>query len=189
MDKVEQFQDFKRLVLNEIDQALSPVDPFEVETLVDAILSAHRVFVVAVGRVFLVMQAFAKRLTHLGIKVDPVGSITEHPITRRDLLIAASGSGETMFPVGIAKLAKKFHAKVALITASPRSTLMDLCDLSVRIPCPTKLKLQGEATSIQPLTTLFDQSLLILCDCISMIIIKRRKIGREDLWRYHANLE
>lgn len=54
------------LILEECRLALSRIDPQAVENLVDAILAADKVFVVGVGRVFLSLQAFAKRLSHPG---------------------------------------------------------------------------------------------------------------------------
>jgi len=46
--------------------ALERVDPAEVRALIDRLVSARRVFVFAVGRVFLALQCLAKRLAHLG---------------------------------------------------------------------------------------------------------------------------
>ena len=43
--------------------------------------------------------------------------------------------------------------------------------------------------SAQPMTSLFEQSLLLLGDTIASMIIERRHIVLKDLWRCHANLE
>jgi len=42
----------------------------------------------------LALQCLGKRLGHLDIEVCVVGSVTEKPITERDVLLIASGSGE-----------------------------------------------------------------------------------------------
>jgi 6-phospho-3-hexuloisomerase len=39
------------------------------------------------------------------------------------------------------------------------------------------------------LTSLFEQSVLILGDILALIIIKEKKINMQELWQYHANLE
>ena len=62
-------------------------------------------------------------------------------------------------------------------------------DVFVRIPVSTKLGLPNEVPSIQPMTSLFEQSLLLLGDTIALMIIKEKDINMKELWQYHANLE
>lgn len=62
-------------------------------------------------------------------------------------------------------------------------------DLFVRIPTNTKLKKENEIPSKQPITSLFEQSLLILGDIISMQLIESEASNKGDLWLRHANLE
>lgn len=186
---MSEFQQAKDLILGELGTALEGVDPEAVDRLIEAIDQAEQVFVVGVGRVMLALQAMAKRLHHLGIKTHVVGEITEPAITERDLLIVGSGSGESAVPVAIARLAKKHGAQVAHIGSSPESSMSELTDLFVRIPSPTKRNLPGEVKSAQPMTTLFDQSLLILGDIICLMIIERKGLDLNKLWQYHANLE
>ncbi len=50
------------LVLRENQQALSRLNPAAVDQLIEAILSAEKIFFVGVGRVMLSLQATAKRL-------------------------------------------------------------------------------------------------------------------------------
>lgn len=183
------FQNLKDEVCEEIRSALTSVEEQNLKELTDLILSAEKVFVVGVGRVLLVMQTFAKRLKHLEIDAHVVGEIVEPPITAHDILIVGSGSGETMISVNIAKLAQKFGAKVGLITSSHKSTLKKLADVSVIIPCPTKLHLPDEPISNQPMGNLFEQSLYILCDCLTIILREKLGITEERMWKTHANLE
>lgn len=183
------FRNSCELVLNECQTALSRIDPGAVENLLDAILTADRVFFVGVGRVLLSLEAVAKRLAHLGIKTVIVGQITEPAITKDDLLIVGSGSGETLFPVAIAVKAKSFGAKVAHIGSNPDSTLRPLADIFVRIPVQTKLAREGEIESRQPMTSLFEQSLLLFGDSLACMIVSRRHLDVKSLWQYHANLE
>lgn len=183
------FHKLKDEVGEEIKNALAGVEEERVEKLINLILSARRVFVVGAGRVRLVMQAFAKRLKHLGLDTYVVGETTPPPITPKDVLIVGSGSGETIIPVEISKLAKKFKARVGLITSSPRSTLGELADVWVRIPSPTKLHLPTEPFSRQPRANLFEQSLFILCDCLIIILQEKLGISEEEMQKRHANLE
>ena len=168
---------------------MSKVDSEEVESLVNIVLGSKKVFVIGVGKVMLMMQALAKRLKHLGLDSYVVGETTTPGIQKGDLLLAGSGSGETITTVNVARLAKKHGAKICLITSSSDSTLRQLSDASVRIPCSTKLNLPGEIISKQSMTTLFEQCLLIFGDCVSMIIQKKLNISEEEMWKTHANLE
>ena len=183
------FQEIKEEICNEIRFALSKVDERELEVFIDNLLGAKKLFFIGVGRVMLMTKAFAKRLKHLGFDVYVVGETTVPAIECGDLLIAASGTGETLTTVNVARLAKKHQASVALITSSLDSTLKRISHLSVRIPCPTKLHLPDEIPSKQQMTSLFEQSILILYDCISMIIQEKLNISEAELWKIHSNLE
>jgi len=178
-----------QLVAEEIERALASVDADQLKRLVDAVLTADKVFFVGVGRVLLSLQAIAKRFAHLGINCHCVGEITEPAITGRDVLIVGSGSGTTLFPVAIARKAKEVGATVVHIGSNPRSDLSHIVDFMVRVPVRTKLNLGDEIDSRQPMTSLFEQSLLLLGDIVAMMIVDERKIDLKDLWRYHANLE
>ena len=177
------------LVLGELAKSLSSVQEQQIDRLVDSILSADRVFFVGVGRVLLSLQAFCKRLAHLGIKCCYVGDITEPAITKDDLLIVGSGSGESIFPLGIARKAYSVGAHIIHIGSNPKSSMSEYAEYMVRIPVRTKLHLDDEICSVQPMTSLFEQALLLLGDIVSLEIIQRQGLDMDKLWRYHANLE
>ena len=59
----------------------------------------------------------------------------------------------------------------------------------VRIPVRTKLYLEDEIDSIQPMTTLFDQTLLLVGDILAKMLIENEHLDMKNLWQYHANLE
>jgi 6-phospho-3-hexuloisomerase len=186
---MQKYHETFKLILDEIESVLSKVDTTQVNALVDLILSAEKVFLVGVGRVMLCLKAFSKRLNHLGIRCHCVGDVNEPAITNRDLLIIGSGSGESVVPVSIANVAVRYEPKIAHIGSNPKSSLEPMTDLFVRIPSPTKLKLEGETATRQPMTNLFDQALYLFCDVVTIIIIERKDLDMETLWQYHANLE
>ena len=183
------FQGYKEIVLTELDTVLSAVDGRGVNELADAVMAARRVFVVGVGRVQLSLLAFVKRLNHLGIDATYVGAIDEPAIGTEDLLIVGSGSGETAIPVAIAKMAKNIGVKIVHVGSNTNSSVSDISDIIVRIPCRTKLNLNDEIDSRQPMSSLFEQSLLIFCDILAMMIIDKKNLNWKDLWHTHANLE
>lgn len=100
-----------------------------------------------------------------------------------------SGSGESVIPVSIAKIAKKYGAKIIYIGSNPESTMAGMADVFVRIPARTKLYLEDETESVQPMTSLFEQSLLLFGDTVAKLIIDKNNINIKDLWQFHANLE
>ena len=178
-----------RQVIRECQQALTSVEPAQTQQLLEAIQQAKQVFFVGVGRVLLSLEAIAKRLGHLGIVTHIVGEITEPAITPEDLLIVGSGSGESLIPVAIAQKAVSLGVKVAYIGSNMESTVACLATIIVRIPVRTKLERPDEIDSKQPLTSLFEQSLLLYGDSLAMMICEERILTLRDLWHTHANLE
>ena len=160
-------------VTAELERTLKSIDPSQLERLKNEILKADQVFFVGVGRVMLALQCMCKRLAHLGIKAHYVGEITEPAIKKDDLLIVGSGSGGSLFPLGIAKKAR----------AAVDCTIVHIG--SVR----TKLYLEDEIDSCQPMTSLFEQSVLLLGDVLAKMIIEEENLDMKGLWQYHANLE
>ena len=198
--KKDLYQSKTNLILSEINTILSNVSPKQTQILIREIMSAKRIFLVAVGRVNLSLQSFGKRLSHFGFNVDLVGSLTEKPATKKDLLIVASGSGESIVPLNIAKKAKKIGCKILHITSAKKSSIRKLSNFVVELDAPIKKikkninenlfdsasKTKG---SIQPMSTLFDQALHIYGDIVSVLLIEKLKIKKKDIWKTHANLE
>lgn len=184
------FDKAKTTVLSELNTVFEAVDEDSVIQLTEAICNAEKVLVVGVGRVLLMMQAFVKRLNHLGIEANFVGAIDEPAITENDLLIVGSGSGESAVPLAIVKIAKKYHAQIIHIGSNANSSMTPYEDAFVRIPCRTKLNLEDEIDSHQVMSSLFEQSLLLLADMVAMMIVEKKNItDLHALWKKHANLE
>lgn len=177
------------MILGECEKSLGSIRKEDVEQLVEEILHSRKVFFIGVGRVMLSLEAFAKRLAHCGIDTVCVGQITEPAITTDDILIAASGSGESLVTVGIARKAKSLGAKVVMIGSNPESTLASFADIFVRIPVRTKLRREDEISSSQPMTSLFEQTLLLFGDTVAALIIEKLGLDMDGLWKCHANLE
>ncbi|MEG2677541.1 MAG: sugar isomerase, partial [Oscillospiraceae bacterium] len=80
-------------------------------------------------------------------------------------------------------------AKIIHIGSNPNSELKDISEFMVRIPVRTKYYLDDEIDSCQPMTSLFEQSLLLLGDITAKMIVDRKNLDMKELWQYHANLE
>jgi 6-phospho-3-hexuloisomerase len=188
LDK-RQYEKMRTSVLDECQKALEAIELDKVQSYLEMITGAEQVFFIGVGRVLLSLEAIAKRYAHLGIRVVVVGQITEPAITQKDVLIVGSGSGGTLYPAGIARKAKSIGAKVIHIGSNPDSPLKDTADLFVRIPVESRAKKKDEIHSVQPMTSLFEQALLLFGDITAMMLIEDRRIDIDSLWQYHANLE
>lgn len=189
-DFQERYEQASSQVLGELKTTLGSVNPAELERLAEEILKADQVFFVGVGRVLLALQCVCKRLAHLGIRTHYVGEITEPAITKNDLLIVGSGSGGSLFPLGIAKKARTaVDCKIVHIGSNPNSEMKDIADFMVRIPVRTKNYLEDEIASCQPMTSLFEQSVLLIGDVLAKMIVEQKNLDMKSLWQYHANLE
>lgn len=178
-------------VLDEIARTLASIDTESLERLSKEILEADQVFFIGVGRVLLSLQSVCKRFAHLGIKTHYVGEITEPHFNEGDLLIVGSGSGGSLFPLNIAKKARATvpGCKIVHIGSNPNSEMKDIADFMVRIPVRTKNYLEDEIDSVQPMTSLFEQSVLLVGDILAKMIIENQNLDMKGLWQYHANLE
>jgi len=188
-DYEKRYKEVTKSVIDELSATLMSIKADEIEELVNTILSARKVFFIGVGRVMLSLQAIAKRWAHIGIDTHLVGEITEPAITVDDVLIVGSGSGNSLFPVAIAGKAKSIGVKVVHIGSNVQGDIAKYTDLMVRIPVRTKAYLEDEFDSVQPMSSLFEQDLLIFGDIIAKMIIDMKGIDLKGLWQFHANLE
>lgn len=177
------------IILKECNQALDQVVPETVDKFMDLLLSVERIFFVGTGRVQLSLRSMAARFRHLGLETYHVGQTGEPPISKEDLLIVGSGSGESLFPVAIAKKANQIGVCIVHIGSNSGSSLQQVTNLFVRIPAGTKLNLADEIHSEQPMTSLFEQSILIFGDVVANMLMQRMGLKIETLWERHANLE
>ena len=184
------FRDNAKIIISELNESMMNIDEEEVKALIEEIDRAEKIFFIGVGRVLTSLKGMAKRLKHIGYDTYIVGETTEPPIGVNDLLVVGSGSGSTIIPSGIARKAKSLGARVAHIGAIPDNPLKDVADVFVRIPVKTKKNLPDQVDSVQPMTTLFEQSLLLLGDGIVLTILgMKHEPVSEEMWSNHANLE
>ena len=177
-------------ITTELQNVLQRINPDEVVKLVDAIIHTRHLFIDGRGRSGLMMRAFAIRLTHLDIHCHVVGESTTPSLQADDLLLVGSGSGETVTPLLTAKTAKNAGGRVAVLTSRRKSAMASLADIVVVIPAPVRESSDIEpVTTIQPMGSLFEQSLLILLDSIVIILQERLNLDEKTMMTRHSNLE
>ncbi|MEA5047306.1 MAG: SIS domain-containing protein [Eubacteriales bacterium] len=179
-----------QLILQELGETLPKIDEAAYESFYDELTKpGRRVLLMGVGRVMIALKAWVKRLSHLEIDVNYVGSENEQALRKNDLLVVGSSSGESALPVAIANLAKKIGANVAYVGCSPESTIAKISDVRLILFGRTKYSAPTEYPSKQPMSSLFEQQLFLLGDVIALDIMERRGWTEANVKSHHANLE
>jgi 6-phospho-3-hexuloisomerase len=137
------------------------------------------------------MRALGMRLMQMGKNVHVVGETTTPSIAAADLLIVGSGSGRTASLLSMAGQAQRREARILLFTTDAASPLADMADHLIVIRAPSYRVYEGghDLTSVQPLGTLFEQSMFILCDSLILGLMQRTGVSAVEMFERHANLE
>ena len=151
-------------------------------------VSNQRIFVAGAGRTGLVMRSFAMRLMHLGFRVHIIGDTTTPSIDEKDILLIGSGSGNTSSLVSISKNAKEIGVSTILFTIDSSSIIGRIASINICIPAPPP-KRETNNYSVQPMGSLFEQSLMIVLDTLICMLMLRKKIDSKTMFKNHANLE
>jgi 6-phospho-3-hexuloisomerase len=183
------FQEKITVIIKELNQVLAKVDEEQVAAFIGAILQARKIVVVGAGRVGMAARSFAQRLGHLGLSAYMLGDATVPGIGAGDLLIVASGSGETQTIFDLVAIAKRNQSAIALVTGNKDSRMGQLADTIVEIKAPSKTKPVKDLISIQPMTTLNEQSLWLFFDAVVLCLMNKMKENHETMWQRHSNLE
>lgn len=174
-------------VLKEHEQVLLDVNDKEIEMLLDAITEANCIQVFGMGRMKCSVRGFVMRLMHMGLNAHVVYDTTCPNIGKGDLLIVNGAC--TAVDLLVMKLAKKAGAKIAAITAHPESKFGQTCDFTVRLRGQVHSGAEGEIPSIQPMASLFEQTIFILEDIIIQLLMEKLKITTQQMERQHTNLD
>ncbi len=185
-------------IANHVKKIIDDLNNVEIENMLDRIHRAKRIFLMGTGRSGMAAKAFAMRLAQMGLNAYVVGETVTPAITKNDLFIAISGSGETDSVVNAAKIVKKIGAKVLVVTSYPESTLGRLADNIVKVRGRTKIdierdhlksQLEGKHMSLTPLGTLFEDTVMIFLDGITAGLMY--KLGKDEIYmkNRHATLE
>ena len=175
----------RRLIIEKIGSILDATDQNYDQQLTAMVDQASRIFIAGAGRSALVARFFAMRLMHGGYNVFVVGEIVTPSLSKGDLLIVISGSGETETMIAFAKRAKELGGKLVLISSRNSSTLGDMSDTVIPIGQPD---LYGKVVGM-PMGTVFELSTLVFLEATVSHIIHEKGIAEEEMRARHANLE
>lgn len=171
-------------VLDIIKEELSWTRETSASDILPVLYTSDRIFITGAGRSKLIASMFAMRLMHCGYNVHMVGDVTTPRITKDDVLLVVSSSGNTSQLIDFAVKAKGVGAKTMLLTSNVKSTLKSLCDITIQIGCELK-----QVNNILPLGGRFELSALVFLDSLIIEIMKDNNLTNEDLQNLHANLE
>lgn len=187
---MKNIQEIGKHIIQELEKTLSSVADDQAQDLVQVILQASKVFVAGAGRSGFMVRAFAMRLMHIGFEVYVAGETITPNLTPEDILFVASGSGATESLVVLAQKAKALGARIGLVTIDGQSPIAKLADIVLTIPAPSpKIQKETGFTSIQPMGSLFEQSLLLILDAVILMLMEKQNKTSETMFTRHANLE
>jgi 6-phospho-3-hexuloisomerase len=184
------FSEYTTSVHKELLNTLTHVSDDQIEVLVDKILNCEKIFLAGAGRSGLMAKAFCMRMMHIGYDAFVVGETVTPNITEKDLLIITSGSGGTASLVSMAEKKASIGFSLALLSIFPNSDIGRLADTVVEIPAPSpKVSSNTAPPSIQPMGSLFEQSLLLVLDIVILRLMERLDLNTHTMYSRHANLE
>jgi 6-phospho-3-hexuloisomerase len=178
-----------KTVLEEHSNALLSVDPGEVEKLLDAIAASRNkaVFVWGIGRMQCSARAFTMRLMHMGFNAHVIFDTTCPNLGAGDLLIVNAAC--TTIDHTIMAFAKRLGVRMAAITANPRSKAAKLCDIVVSLKAQTHGGRSYEIPSVQPMASLFEQTIFTFEDVLIQLLMRRMGISAEMMAKKHINVD
>lgn len=161
----------------------------QLNSLIQDILLAEKIVVHGAGRVGLASKAFGMRLSHLGLKAFTIGDSNVPHLGKKDLLIIASGSGETDSIFSLVNIASNNGCRIDVITSNPLSRIAKTGNLIVNISAPSKIKKNDDYISKQPMTTLYEQCLGLFFDSVILFLMEEMCETNSIMWARHTNLE
>jgi 6-phospho-3-hexuloisomerase len=173
-----------------IREVASVLENFECQSalqLVQAVSQASKIVTCGAGRMGLMARAFAMRLKHLNRDAYHIGDCNVPRIGPGDLLVACSGSGETKTVLTLVETAKFSGASVALLTTRESSSMEKLADIKIILPAPSKV--ENGVVSMQPMTTLTEQSTLLFLDGLILMLMDQLRETNETMKTRHSILE
>lgn len=176
-----------KTIMDEINQVMALVDEKQLEDALNLFQKNKRIFVIGAGRSGFQAKGFAMRLMHIGYTDFVMGETITPSIQKGDTWVAISGSGTTKSIVADTEAAKKIGLDIVVLTSEPASPLAKLADKVIVVPGATKTG--AGIKSVQLLSSLFDQTVHITLDALTLKLAKRDDTSNEDALHEHVNVE
>jgi len=178
------------IVLAEIERAVSNTIREGYSEFLDLFAKdKSKVICTGAGRVGLAMRGFAMRLSHLGLDAHFLGDTVVPNTGPGDLLLVGSGSGSTASILSLVEIAQEKGLRIGLITASPLSPMAKIAQSKVLLETPSKNSGKDFQNSVQPMTTLFEQTLGVFLDATVLDLMVKFDETTETMWKRHNAIE
>ncbi|MCD6356248.1 MAG: SIS domain-containing protein [Anaerolineaceae bacterium] len=171
-----------------IRYALNHITEQDSSRFTEDLLGHERIFVMGKGRSGLVADMFAMRLVHLGLIAYSIGKPATPKVLIGDMVVFASGSGETGSMLLALVEAKRAGAYSAVISMEPESSLCRIADLPLIIQQDKSLYEKNPPSKVL-CGTMFEQALLIFLDGIIGRLMDKTGQTFKDLSDRHVNIE
>ena len=176
-------------VTKETEAVLKGVSEDSVGPFVQGLDRAKRIFCAAHGRSGYVLRCFCMRLMHLGYGAFFAGETITPGITKEDVLVVCSGSGQTMWTYQWVRLASQLGASTYGVVGVEDSPIGRALDYSVFLPAGSKRDHPQDLKSIQPPGSLFEQAAFLLLETILLELYQGQGSDPGPLLDRHTNLE
>lgn len=174
-------------IMAEINHVMALVDEKQLEDALPLFQKNKRIFVIGAGRSGFQAKGFAMRLMHIGYTDFVMGETITPSIQKGDTWVAISGSGTTKGIVADTQAAKKLGLDIVVLTSDLTSPLAELADKVIVVPGATKTG--AGIKSVQLLSSLFDQTVHITLDALTLKLAVRDETSNEDALHEHVNVE
>ncbi|MBV7390835.1 MULTISPECIES: 6-phospho-3-hexuloisomerase [Enterococcus] len=176
-----------KTIMDEINEVMALVDESQIDDALTLFQKDKRIFVIGAGRSGFQGKGFAMRLMHIGYTDYVMGETITPSIQKGDTWVAISGSGTTKSIVADTEAAKKLGLDIVVLTSEPASPLAKLADKVIIVPGATKTG--SGVKSVQLLSSLFDQTVHITLDALTLKLAKRDDTSNADALHEHVNVE
>lgn len=176
-----------KTIMDEINEVMALVDESQIDEALTLFQKDKRIFVIGAGRSGFQGKGFAMRLMHIGYTDYVMGETITPSIQKGDTWVAISGSGTTKSIVADTEAAKKLGLDIVVLTSEPASPLAKLADKVIIVPGATKTG--SGVKSVQLLSSLFDQTVHITLDALTLKLAKRDDTSNADALHEHVNVE
>ncbi|MCL2016854.1 MAG: 6-phospho-3-hexuloisomerase [Defluviitaleaceae bacterium] len=179
------------IILAELSAAGKELSQADADRLLQHIQKAKKVFVAGAGRTGFMSKSFCMRLMHMGVDSYVLGETVVSNFEAQDLIILASGSGETQSLISYANKAKTIGGTIIVVTIKPESSLAKLADFVIKMPGAVKdySPSSKDIPTIQPMGSLFEQCLLLFYDAVILDLMAKNNLDSTKMYGKHANLE
>lgn len=181
--------EYANTALSEMQQVFDRMDDKDLQPALDAIINAKKVVCYGAGREGLGLKFFVMRLMHLGKDAHWAWDDTAPSVDEGDVVFISCGPGFYSHVVFIAELCKKAGAKIVLVTAVPDSDMGKVADVIVHLPAMAYRAHGDLVPTKQPMGNLYEQSAVILFDCMSRMLKQQMNVSDEEMEKRHRNYE